>query len=112
MQTKQPPAVELSYQMELGYDNWYDNSLAGGSPPKRCPKTQKCLARGHMDLARGAYSSVHALVGACSVPSDGRSLLWGGRSRAAGPAASRPQGRALLHVLRCPPDGAASQFQR
>ena len=33
------------YQMEAGYDYWYDNSVA---PPKRYPKSKQCLARGHV----------------------------------------------------------------
>ena len=36
-----------AYQRELGYDNWYDNSMADGSIPKRNPKTKHCLSRGH-----------------------------------------------------------------
>ena len=37
-----------TYPMELGYDNWYDNSTAGGSSKRKHPETKHCLARGHV----------------------------------------------------------------
>ena len=44
----QPPCSCHTYQMELGYDNLCDNSMADVSPPpQRYPKTKHCLARGH-----------------------------------------------------------------
>ena len=50
MQTKRPPAIELSY-LPNGTGIWrLVWQLYGGClPPKRYPKTRHCLARGHME---------------------------------------------------------------
>ena len=45
--------------MELGYDNWYDNSVAGGSPQNGTLRPKHCLARGHVHLRNSLKAPGH-----------------------------------------------------